>query len=302
MDQAVIKEDKLMVKKGKQKLAQRNPFKQRTVRLISGQLLIYKKEGHSAPKTTILLSNCTITKDISKENTFSVKTEEENKVFCVATEEEYSVWMELLTAQNTANSNGNDAATVKTKKSRKGSLLSQAKKNVAGKVISSAMGKDLLKKIIDEETNEQVELLKILLVNEYGKEKADHIEISFIKLILKAHFAIENKLLTSDAFQPLLELSRKVCYLLSGAINMSDKQDALKGVLSRAAKVIVEIQTMFENSMESVLTEKNFVKIAETFASISDEIFLFNIYTRENNKETAAALIEHMFKFLVDTY
>jgi Domain of unknown function (DUF758) len=83
-------------------------------------------------------------------------------------------------------------------KQRKATLLTKAKKNISGKVVSSSVGRDALKSILDEETRENFELLKQLLVSEFGEEKAAELEVDMVKLVVKGY-------LSSYFFFPLFQ-------------------------------------------------------------------------------------------------
>lgn len=125
-------------------------------------------------------------------------------------------------------------------KQKKATLFSKAKKNLAGKVVASAFGKDALKSILDEETREKFALFKQLMVSEFGEEKAGILEEDIIRLIVKGyilsfvsfpfplspspsywlrrHFAYENGIINPDELPKLQDLVKKICYLLTGML------------------------------------------------------------------------------------
>lgn len=100
----------------------------------------------------------------------------------------YGDWvkqLEILKQQCPASTSAHDDAVVP--KQKKATLLTKAKKNITGKVVSSSVGRDALKSILDEETRENFSIFKQLLVSEFGEEKANALESDMIKLVVKGY-------------------------------------------------------------------------------------------------------------------
>lgn len=100
----------------------------------------------------------------------------------------YTEWikqLETIKQQFPTTASANDDAVVP--KQKKATLFTKAKKNITGKVASSAFGRDALKSILDEETRETFHTFKQLLVSEFGEEKANALESDMIKLAVKGY-------------------------------------------------------------------------------------------------------------------
>ncbi len=63
----------------------------------------------------------------------------------------------------------------------------KAKKNIAGKVASSSLGRETMKSFMDDEERANFELFTQLLVNEFGPDKAEALEKDIVKLIVKGY-------------------------------------------------------------------------------------------------------------------
>jgi hypothetical protein len=299
-EKPTIKEGPLLTKDGKQKLGP-NKWKSRHVRLVQGHILVFKKSSDSEPSEVYLLSECVILRSFSntkKDNTFGIETDDETRLFSVENKDGFGDWvkqLELLKQQCPASTH-DDAVVPKQKKA---TLFTKAKKNITGKVVSSSVGRDALKSILDEETRENFNIFKQLLVSEFGEEKASVLESDMIKLVVKGHFAYENGLIDTEELPKLQDLLKKCCYLLTGAFPMT-AEATKKQVLDRAVAVILEAQGAIEKTMKPALTPKNFAKIGSVFACIGSSEFMHHAYMLEKNKTYAHGLNEAMRKFLLE--
>ena len=98
----------------------------------------------------------------------------------------YADWVKQLETQKQQfPTSTNDDAVVP--KQKKATLLNKAKKNITGKVVSSSVGRDALKSILDDDTRESFNIFKQLLVSEFGEEKAATIEGDMVNLVVKAY-------------------------------------------------------------------------------------------------------------------
>jgi hypothetical protein len=302
VDAAAIKEGKILTREEKGKIG-RNPWKERYLKLVEGYLLVLKGNDDK-PNCVFEMKKCTIFKETNsaREHTFAVKNEDEYKLFAAENDKEYLEWVEKINREREkCSENGSNGDKPKGKKPRRGSLLHNAKKNVAGKIASSNIGKDLLKKIVDDEIRNNLELLKSVMVNEFGADEANVIENNIIKLIIKGHLLVEDKLLNVEVLSPVQPQVKKVFYLLTGAYHMDTTQEAqLKEVLTRASKVITEIEEFLNNALESHLTTKNHDKISAVFQKLGTPTFLFNVYTKPENKSQLVGLNDYMSKYLLE--
>jgi len=296
-DLTVIKEGEIPIRDGKQKIGL-NPWKTRHIRLVSGYILISKHNDNSEPMLVLPLKNCSVSKDTSsrRDNTFGVRTEEDHKLFAASNQEDCDSWVKLVSG----NALNGEVDEHMERNRKRGTIMEQAKKNVAGKIMTTGVGKEILRKEMDEEVVNLLSVLKTLLTNEYDVQRAETFENHLIKLLLKAHFAIEKKLINLTDFQPSQELVKKIFILLAGAYTMEAKPDALKGVLARTSKILHDLQANIEKLMEPVLSEKNYPKIKQIFDCISDANFLNNVYTKPANRQALSPIHDYMSKSLVE--
>lgn len=96
----------------------------------------------------------------------------------------YGDWVIQLEAMKKQYPSNDDAVVPKHKRA---SMITKAKKNITGKVVSSSMGRDALKSIMDEEARDNFGLFKQIMANEFGEEKAAEIEGDIIKLVVKGY-------------------------------------------------------------------------------------------------------------------
>lgn len=172
-----------------------------------------------------LLSSSNLIKETGKtkkDNTFGLETDDEIRLFAVENKDGYHVyipftlytlinwrygdWITQLETMKKQFPSNDDAVVPKQKRA---SVLTKAKKNITGKVVSSSMGRDALKSILDEDARENFGLFKQLLVSEFGEEKANEIEADIIKLMVKGYLLynmaisyLVNYLLTCEDISP----------------------------------------------------------------------------------------------------
>jgi len=294
------KEGLVWEKNGKPKLG-RNKWKCKHMKLVQGHLLLFKRIEDEEPARVYFLKECEIVKEFGgntkKEFSFGIRTPTATRLFAVESKDCYDEWFRFIEAAIQPSVPLPDDASPDRRK--RVSVMQKAKKNIAGKVVSSSLGRDALKSVLDEEMRDNFALFKELLVSEFGEEKAEVLEKDIVKLIVKAHFAYENRSLESEHQQALQSLTRKCCYLLTGAYGMQ-LEDKKKQVLERAANVITDAQGVVEKAMKPALTPKNFARIATVFTSIGSTTFLINAYTLEKNKTIVCGLHDAMQKFLAE--
>jgi len=302
-EKTTIKEGPLLTKDGKQKLGP-NKWKSRHVRLVQGYILVFKKSTDSKPSEVYTLSECVLLRSFSntkKDNTFGIETDDETRLFSVENKDGYPDWIKQIETQKQQcppTTASHDDAVVPSKH-KKATLFAKAKKNLTGKVVSSSVGRDALKSILDDETRENFNIFKQLLVSEFGEEKAGALESDIVRLVVKAHFAYENGLIDTEDLPKLQDLLKKCCYLLTGAFPMT-VEATKKQVLDRAVQVIVEAQGAVEKTMKPALTPKNFSKIGTIFSCIGSAEFLQHAYMLDKNKQYAQGLNDAMRKFLIE--
>jgi hypothetical protein len=81
----------------------------------------------------------------------------------------------------------------KEKKEKKDGALFKAKKNLAGKAATSGLGKSVLNKLLDDNSNQIIKSMKRIITIHSDKKKATEIHDTIIKILIKAHFQIEKK-------------------------------------------------------------------------------------------------------------
>jgi len=178
--------------------------------LIGGSLYYYKNAEDAEPKGSIQLANMKFSKEqlpnAGKQFTFSVK--DDKRDLLLACEEE-SEWKEWTTAiENSVKKEPRPPLKKEKRKSRAKELAFKAKKNMVGKVGTSALGKKAIRSQAPEEVTNLVTSLKRIVEKDSGSsKKASEIEDAIFKVGIKCYFLIQgnkftmNQLLAAD--QPL---------------------------------------------------------------------------------------------------
>lgn len=181
-----------------------------------------------------------------------------------------------------------------------GSPLFRAKKAAVGKMATSALGKSLLKKVLDDESNEIMRGLKRVVEKQSDVKKAKEIQNSIIRMMVKAQMQIDRKALKEADFYPLDRPLRKA-FRVVVKLNTSWKElndEQRKAQITRVGGHLKEVEDIVVKLMDPYLKPKNKEKLRNTIEFLSKEDFLLKIWTDDTVKEHRDKFCKTMEKYL----
>jgi len=172
--------------------------------LIGGSFYYYKSSTDTEPKGSIQLAEHKIISpvpDSKKKYTFEIQKGSEPALFigsCSA-EPELKAWIACLEKSLTLEKS--EPPLVVAQKAKKQGVMNRVKKRAASKTATSALGKKMMKVIVNEETSTLLNALKRIVKTQTGDTKqGDELEKNIIKIAVKAFLLIENKQVSADEF------------------------------------------------------------------------------------------------------
>jgi hypothetical protein len=267
--------------------------------LIGGSLYWSKSSTDPEPKGSIDLKAKKLEfniKGLKKDFAFSV-AEDKNELFVGAcsNEAELNSWKKDLEAALTKDHV--DAPTVLQEKKKKEGAMSRAKKNIASKTATSALGKKVMKTIVNEETTTLINSLKKIIRKESGNPKrADEIEKNIIKIAVKAYLLVDNGTLTADDFlvadKPLREAFELMIKIFNGRNRV--KKDRILEAIDKVVDLLKKAEEIVTNLLAPQLTSKNMIRISASFASIANRNFMEHVYADAELEPDLEKLIDAM--------
>lgn len=257
---------------------------------------IYYFEGKKAKKARglVRLKDCTVeaikakvTDDV-KNHCFVIHLPENIKFVAAATnDEEAEEWVAAIQA-NIGKPQVNLAVGSK-------DVLFSAKKNVAGRIATSAMGKKAIKKVIPERQRNLIAAVKRLIEHYYGDRTiATRMERNCIKIVLKTYFQWQNKnipLRDLVALDKPLRRALTLLYKLRTGLNdlVGDDEALRKQTLEEKLCIISYLLEQVHSGLSDLLKPhlqlKNLNKMDELFENIARYEFLFTVYEDSRVKE-----------------
>jgi len=268
--------------------------------LVGGTLFFYTNS--SEPKGKIDLKGHKLENpsksETKKKNAFSVVNESDEPAFtgsCSASTE-LDLWVKALESSLDKEASEPPTALNSTSKKKAG-LMSRAKKRAASKTATSALGKKVMKAIVNDETSTLLNALKHIVKAESGSQKkADDLEKNIIKIAVKAFLLIENKLLTADDFlvadKPLREAFEIMVKVFNGRGRV--KQDKITEALQKVENLLKKAEEVITNLMAPHMTAKNMLRISAAFGCIADVKFLSTVFADDTLEGDLDKLVDAM--------
>jgi len=190
-----------------------------------------------------------------------------------------------------------DAPTVLQEKKKKEGAMSRAKKNIASKTATSALGKKVMKTIVNEETTTLINSLKKIIRKESGNpKKADEVEKNIIKIAVKAYLLVDNNTLTVDDFlvadKPLREAFELMVKIFNGRNRV--KKERIVEAIEKVVELLKKAEEIVTNLLAPQLTSKNMIRISSSFASIANKDFMEHVYADPELEGDLEKLIDAM--------
>jgi len=180
---------------------------------------------------------------------------------------------------------------------KKAGMLVRVKKATASATATSALGKKVMKAILNEETTALLAALKhIVKAESNSQKKADDMEKNIIKLAVKALLLVENKTLQADDFlavdKPLREAFELMVKVFNGRKRV--KPEKIEEALKKVEGLLKKAEEVFTQILAPHLTPKNMLLIAQCFGCIADVKFLTTVFKHDDLEEDLDKLIDAM--------
>jgi len=251
--------------------------------IVGSTLYYYKNAGEPTFKGKVELADLRL--DIpargEKKNYSFVLLKGEESVFVGAcsSDPELDQWTKAFKESTTKAPAGPPASSGKA--SKKQSLGQRAKKKAASKTATSALGKKVMKAIVNEETTTLLNALKKIVRSESGSpKKAEDLEKNIIKIAVKAFLLIENKVVTADDFlvadKPLREAFELMVKVFNGRGRVKD--DKITEALKRVESHLKKAEEVITNLLAPHLTARNMLRVSAAFGCVANEKFLNTVF------------------------
>jgi len=224
-----------------------------------------------------------------------LKSDKFDFLFAAESEEDYIQWCNIIEKNISKEPKGPLAKDKK--RNRMQQMAFRAKRNLAGKVGSSGVGKKAIKAQAPEEISNLINALKKIIERESkSPKKAAEIEDTIFKIGIKTYFIIdEGKLKLDDIFaadEPL----RKALELLSkchdhAKFSRSPNPKLLFQKLQEVEKLVKEAAAALIKILEPLLKPKNTQRIREAIDYIANADFLSKIFNDSGLDEPLQELI-----------
>eukprot|EP01103_Thecamoeba_quadrilineata_P007026 TRINITY_DN16804_c0_g1_i1.p1 TRINITY_DN16804_c0_g1~~TRINITY_DN16804_c0_g1_i1.p1 ORF type:complete len:190 (+),score=49.05 TRINITY_DN16804_c0_g1_i1:98-667(+) len=158
---------------------------------------------------------------------------------------------------------------------KKDGTFFKMKKNLAGKAATSGFGKAVMKKVMDDNTNNLMNAIKKVVAKRYDKKKAEEMQNNIIKILLKAQFQIEKKHIDPKVFLPANRPLRSAFALLVVLNGSDDRQsENRKADFVKAENYFREVGKIADTHLGPHLTQKNKEKLTYTVDFLGSASFL----------------------------
>lgn len=268
--------------------------------VIGGSFYFYKNSTDIEPKGSIHLVDHQIvspSNETKKKYTFSIKKGNDNPLFIGACsgESELKSWINSL--EKSLGLEKSDPPTVVAQKAKKQGVMNRVKKRAASKTATSAIGKKVMKVIVNEETTALLNALKRIVKGQTGNAKqAEDLEKNIIKIAVKAFLLIENKQITADEFlvadKPLREAFELMVKVFNGRTRV--KEEKIREALAKVEELLKKAEEIITNLLAPHLTSKNMLRISSVFGSVASTEFLYPVFKNPSSEEDLDKLIDAM--------
>jgi len=268
--------------------------------LVGSTLYYYKNISDPEPKGSVELKGCTFSDSVKgekKKNHFGlVKDGKEVFVGAVGSESELEGWKKDFTESFTKGAAAAIASEGAVKK-KKTNMTMKLKKGAAAKTANTAVGKRVMKSIVNEETTTLLNALKALVQAESGSaKKAEELEANILKIAVKAFLLVENKDLKGSDFLRADAPLRTAFNLLVKVFNgrKRAKREKVIEALEKVEKELQEAQKIIVELLSPHITSKNMMRLTSIFGIVGNLKFLETIFYDDSIEDELEKLIDAM--------
>jgi len=269
--------------------------------LVGSTLFYYKTANDPEPKGSVELKGCTFedaVKGEKKKLHFGVvKGDEKVFVGAVGSQSDLEAWKKDVTESFSKDASTAVETGVTAQKKTKQTVTMKMKKGAAAKTANTAVGKRVMKSIVNDETTTLLNALKALVQAESGSsKKADQLEADILKIAVKAFLLVENKDLKGSDFLKADAPLRAAFNLLVKVFNgrRRAKRERVIEALEKVAKELLEAQRIIIELLSPHLKTKNMMCLTSIFGTIGNLKFLETIFYEDSIEEELEKLIDAM--------
>jgi len=267
--------------------------------LIGGSFYVYKNSTDSEYKLCVDLQDHKIVSPVvlkgKKKFTFAI-IKDEQPVFLAscANEVELKAWVAIL--QESLSKEKSEPPISRITKKKDG-VIRRAQRRAVRTTATSALGKKVMKTIVNEETTTLLNALKIIVKAQSGNSKTgEELEKNIIRIAVKSFVLIEDKKLSADDFlvadKPLREAFELMVKVFNGRGRVND--DKITTALFKVEELLKKAEEIITNLLAPHLSSKNMLKISETFGVLTNETFLNTVFRNQALEPELDKLIDAM--------
>jgi hypothetical protein len=266
--------------------------------LIGGSFFYYNRSSDPDPKGSVTLKDTKIISPAADQDkkipTLAVtKGDKEELTVQCGSESDLELWLTALRGNVSMEAADPPSSSGK----KKTGVLGRMYKKGASKGATSALGKKVMKAIVNEETTTLLEALKKIVKSESGSpKKAEDLEKNIIKIAVKSYLLVEGKKLSADDFlvadKPLREAFELMVKVFNGRKRV--KQDKIEEALKKVESHLKKAEEVITGLLAPHLTPKNMLKISQAFGCIADVKFLITVFKNDELEEDLDKLVDAM--------
>jgi hypothetical protein len=269
--------------------------------VLSGSTLYYYKNvSDPEPKGSVELKGSAFVdavKGEKKKNHFGIsKDGKDIFVGAVGTQSDLEAWKKDL-VESFDKDPGAAIATGGEVKKKKTTVGMKIKKGAAAKGANTAVGKRVMKSIVNEETTTLLNALKALVQAESGSsKKAEELEANILKIAVKAFLLVENKDLKGSDFLKADAPLRAAFNLLVKVFNgrKRAKRERVIEALEKVEKELQEAQKIIVELLSPHIKPKNMMRLTSVFGTVGNLKFLETIFYDDTIEDELEKLIDAM--------
>jgi len=248
-------------------------WKSRWFTLKGGSVIYYKKQGGKV-QGTITVKGMTIAEGEKVDKKYIIRLTSEGKTreLAARTEKEQQTWLEAF-----RNASTQDPVEPEKKREKKGALYS-----IESAAVGSAIGKNVLKKVVDPSVWEIVDSLSSFIAATKDEATAAIFHEDVLKIIGKTAILYQQKQLDDTEIEKLEKIAKKTSTCVIDYYQIPSIFNA-----EFTISILQESQRSFEALLQPKLTPKNFDRILRTITLFSDEKLLADLFTKNKWKELA---------------
>jgi len=267
--------------------------------IIGGSFYYYKNSTDPEPKGFIHLAEHKIISpapESKKKYTFIIE-KANNPLFIGACSAEVELKSWLAALEKSLTLGQADPPTVVVQKAKKDGVMKRVKKTAVSKGATSALGKKVMKIIVNEETAALLNALKRIVKTQTGDPKqGEELEKNIIKIAVKAFLLIESKTVNADDFlvadKPLREAFELMVKVFNGRTRAKDEK--IREALAKVEELLKKAEEILTNLLAPHLSAKNMLRISSIFGSIANGEFLYPAFKNPSSEEDLDKLIDAM--------